>query len=174
MGLAWPVSLPCLLEAFLLTKMPTKSVSTHSLIEVRSSPVHGRGVHARHPLLQGTCIGVYEGRRYTAAGLLKVDWRTRHDGMTYLFNLSDGTTIDGADGGNAMRFLNHACMPNCEAVEKTGEDGRIHLQLVTMRPVNAGAELFLDYALSIDESESPQDYPCRCGLSGCRGTMAAV
>ena len=57
------------------------------------------------------------GRRYTAAALLKVEWRARHDGITYLFNLSDGTTIDGGDGGNATRFLNHACKPNCEAVE---------------------------------------------------------
>lgn len=73
-----------------------------------------------------------------------------------------------------MRFLNHACEPNCEAVEKTGEDGRLKLQLVTLRAVSAGAELFLDYALTIDESESPPDYPCRCGLPGCRGTMAAV
>jgi SET domain-containing protein len=157
-----------------LTNMPTESTSARALIEVRASPIHGRGVYARSRLLQGTCIGVYEGRRYSAAALLEVDWRTRHDGMTYLFNLSDGTTIDGADGGNAMRFLNHACEPNCEAVEKTGEDGRIHLQLVTLRPVSAGAELLLDYALTIDESESPEDYPCRCGLTGCRGTMVAA
>jgi SET domain-containing protein len=156
--------------------MSTKPVSPRSLslIEVRASPIHGRGVYARCRLLQGTCIGVYEGRRYTAAGLLKVDWRARDDGMTYLFNLSDGTTIDGGDGGNATRFLNHACEPNCEAVEKTGEDGRLQLQLVTLRTLPAGTELFLDYALTIDESESPEDYPCQCGLLGCRGTMAAV
>jgi SET domain-containing protein len=154
--------------------MSTKPVSPRSLIEVRASPIHGRGVYARCRLLKGTCIGVYEGRRYTAAALLEVDWRARHDGMTYLFSLSDGTTIDGGDGGNATRFLNHACEPNCEAVEETGEDGRLHLQLVTLRTVSAGAELFLDYALIIDESESPEDYPCRCGMPGCRGTMAAV
>lgn len=78
--------------------MPTKSVSTRVLIEVRASPIHGRGVYAWRRLLQGTCTGVYEGRRYSAAALLEVDWRTRHNGMTNLFNLSDGTTIDGADG----------------------------------------------------------------------------
>lgn len=143
------------------------------LIEVRASPIHGREVYALRKLPRGTCIGVYEGRRYTSAALLNVDWDRRHHGMTYLFNLSDGTTIDGGEGGNATRFLNHACSPNCQAVEVTNDQGRLNLELVTLKAVRAGTELFLDYQLSIDENASPADYPCRCGLPACRGTMAA-
>jgi hypothetical protein len=154
--------------------MPTKSLSPRSLIEVLASPIHGRRVSARCRLLQGTCIGVYEARRYSAAELLEVDWRALHDGMTYLFNLSDGTTIDGAEGGNVTRFVNHVCEPNCQAVEVVDEAGGLQLQLVTLLIVSAGAKLFLDYALTIDESEAPGDYTCRCAMLDCRGTMAAV
>jgi hypothetical protein len=116
--------------------------STPPLIEVRASPVHGRGVHALRRLPRGTCIGVYEGRRYGEAALLEVDWSRRHHGLTYLFSLSDGTTIDGGEGGNATRFLNHSCEPNCQAVEVTDARGRIDLRLVTLRSIVAGAELF--------------------------------
>lgn len=143
-------------------------------IEIRASPVHGRGVYALRRLPSGTCIGLYEGRRYTEAALLKVDWARRHRGMTYLFSLSDGTTIDGAEGGNATRFLNHACAPNCHAEEVVDALGVLTLRLVTSRAIPAGAELFLDYALTIDPSESPADYPCRCGMPACRRTMVAA
>ena len=124
------------------------------MIEVRASPIHGRGVYALRRLPRGTCIGTYEGHRYTAEALLEVDWDARHDGLTYLFELSDGTTIDGAEGGNDLRFLNHACRPNCEAVESRDEDGCLVLRVVTVDTVAAGAELFLDYGLVIDSLSS--------------------
>lgn len=144
------------------------------LVEVRSSPIHGEGVYARHRLPPGTCLGMYEGRRYTAETLLAIDWDQRYPGLTYLFELSDGTTIDGAEGGNALRFLNHACQPNCETVEARDGTGCLILQLVVVEDVAAGSELFLDYGLVIDEQASHADYPGRCGLPSCRGTMAAV
>jgi SET domain-containing protein len=144
------------------------------LIEVRSSPIHGNGVYALRRLPQGTCLGTYDGRRYTAEALLAIDWDQRHRGLTYLFALSDGTTIDGGEGSNDLRFLNHACRPNCEAQEVQGERGELALQLVTLRAIPAGSELTLDYCLTIDEQASPDDYPCRCDLPDCRGTMAAV
>jgi SET domain-containing protein len=144
------------------------------LIAVDNSPIHGQGAYARRRLPQGTCIGVYEGRHYSAEAFLTVDWSLRPAGLTYLFNLFDGTTIDGAEVGNATRFLNHACEPNCFAQEVIDEHGTLTLQLLTLRTILPGEELFLDYALTIDERETPADYPCRCALLGCRGIMAAV
>jgi SET domain-containing protein len=47
--------------------------------------------------------------------------RQRSDaGHTFVFGLSDGRGIDGNRGGNSARFLNHACEPNCEAIEMGG------------------------------------------------------
>jgi len=41
-----------------------------------------------------------------------------NDQLTYPFGLSDGSIIDDAEGGNATRHINHACVPNVEVVER--------------------------------------------------------
>lgn len=139
--------------------------------EVRHSSVHGHGVFAARDLPPGTLVGEYAGRRYSAQEARAVAWDDR---LTYLFGLSDGTLIDGAQGGNATRHLNHACEPNCEAVEEYAGDGLLTLKIETIKTVAAGEELFLDYALEVDAGDSPADYPCRCGSARCRGTLMAL
>jgi SET domain-containing protein len=146
------------------------SPSIHAHVETRISGVHGLGVFALHALPAGTIIGLYEGQRYTPDEVEQGEWDSR---LTYLFALSDGAVIDGAKGGNATRHLNHACEPNCEAVEYQDERGELAVRIETTRRVQQGEELFLDYALIIDEAEDPADYPCCCGTPACRGTMAA-
>ena len=98
------------------------------------------------------------------------DWESH---LTYLFGLSDGTVIDGAQGGNALRYLNHSCSPNCEAVEAWASDGTLRLDIITLRDIRAGEKLCLDYALTIDTTHAPGAYPCGCSSVACRGTMAA-
>lgn len=36
---------------------------------------------------------------------------------TFYFSLEDGRVIDANVGGNAARWINHSCKPNCEADE---------------------------------------------------------
>jgi len=139
-------------------------------IEVRRSGVHGLGAFATRDLPAGAELGRYAGRRYSEEEAVEVDWDSR---LTYLFSLSDGTLIDGAQGGNATRHLNHACAPNCEAAELRLDDDSIELTIHTLAAVKAGDELFIDYALVVDDSEAPSDFPCYCGSSGCRGTLVA-
>lgn len=140
-------------------------------VDVRDSHIHGLGVFAREALPKGGTVGFYDGRRYTARQIAKVDWNEK---LTYLFGLSDGTTIDGGEGGNATRHLNHACAPNCEAVEEEDEKGKIKVRIVTLKRVRAGQELFIDYCLTADASASPDDYACQCGARSCRGTMLGL
>jgi SET domain-containing protein len=95
--------------------------------------------------------------------------QSSEDSHTFVFGLSDGRVIDGSRGGNSARFLNHACVPNCEAIE-TGDRVFIH----ALVPIAAGDELFIDYALSIEGAVTDDirlQYTCHCGASGCRGTM---
>jgi len=139
-------------------------------VEVRHSSVHGHGVFAARELPPGALVGVYAGRRYAAHEAFAMAW---DDGLTYLFGLSDGTLIDGAQDGNATRHLNHACEPNCEAVEEYADDGPLTVRIETIKAIRVGEELFLDYALDIDAGDDPADYPCRCGLARCRGTLVA-
>lgn len=135
--------------------------------EVRRSSVHGLGLFALASMPPGTVVGTYEGRRYSPTQAARKDW---DDGLTYLFGLSDGTVIDGSDGGNELRHLNHACAPNCEAVEYVEANGALGLRIETLRTIRAGEELTLDYALQVDPS-SEDPHACACGSVECRGTM---
>lgn len=138
-------------------------------IEARRSGVHGHGVFAVRSLRAGQEIGSYAGRRY-APNEAHAAW---DDQLTYLFRLSDGSMIDGAQGGNAMRHLNHACEPNVEALEDYDAAGGLVVIIQATRDIRAGEELFLDYALDVD-GEDPAAYPCRCGSARCRGTLVAL
>jgi SET domain-containing protein len=119
----------------------------------------------------GALVGGYEGRRYSARQLSRRRWNDR---LTYLFSLSNGETIDGAEGGNATRHINHSCVPNCEAVEEHDAKGRLVLKIYTSTSVEAGAEAFLNYRLIADEAFGASDYPCFCLSATCRGTLIGL
>lgn len=138
---------------------------------VAESEIHGTGVFARIDLPAGRALLDYAGDRisweqanadHEAAGV---------EGHTFYFDLGDGTVIDGGSNGNAARFVNHGCEPNCE----TETDGE-HVRIVTLRDITAGEELSIDYNLVIDDPSDPEQraaYACACGAPGCRGTMLA-
>ena len=137
-------------------------------IELRHSKVHGTGAFALRGLQAGTRLGSYAGRRYPPGEAAP---HHQDDALTYLFALADGSFIDGSDGGNALRFVNHSCRPNCRAVEVTAEDGDADIVFIACRRIRSGEELFIDYALAIGDRD-PSAYRCRCGAAQCRGTMA--
>jgi SET domain-containing protein len=141
-------------------------------VAVRRSGVHGKGVFARREIGAGDRILEYRGE--------VIDWpealrRHPHDPddphHTFYFSLDDGTVIDAKHGGNAARWINHSCEPNCEADE---QEGRVFVK--ALRDLTPGEELFYDYGLVIDERYTPtlkRQYACRCGSATCRGTLLA-
>lgn len=141
----------------------------HPAVEVHTSTIHGSGVFARRRLPAGSRIGRYDGRRYSADEALQRAWDRR---LTYVFGLSDGSVIDGSAGGNATRFINHSCAPNCAAYEVEDERGALHIEIEALRPVAHGEELFIDYKLGVAQGD-PAHFGCRCGAAQCRGTMLA-
>ena len=145
----------------------TFSPATDTHIAVRDSGIHGLGVFANRRIAAGKAIGRYDGRRYSAQEAATRDW---NQAVTYVFGVSDGSVIDGAQGGNATRHINHSCAPNCVAYEITGGDGKLCIEIEALMAISSGAELLLDYALSVEEAV-PDDYPCRCGALQCRGTL---
>ena len=135
--------------------------------------MHGKGVFALKPIARGEVVIEYKGEI--------IDWpealrRHPHDpsdpNHTFYFSLDDGShVIDAKVGGNAARWINHACEPNCEADET---EGRVFIK--ALRKLKPGKELFYDYGLVIDERMTPKlkrEYACRCGSPRCRGTMLA-
>ena len=109
--------------------------------EVRPSPIQGLGAFATRAIAAGTRLIEYAGERH----------------HTFLFALED--VVDGEDvevvvdasvNGNAARFLNHSCAPNCDVVV---EDARLWVE--TLRDVAAGEELTYDYAFVLPERHTP-------------------
>lgn len=100
---------------------------TNPLCRVADSPVHGRGLFARHDISAGTWIGHYDGQE------------TQENGMHVLWmeagNGAENQWI-GYDGNNELRFLNHAKQPNGEMDE---------LDLYASHDIRAGEEITIDY-----------------------------
>lgn len=149
--------------------MPTSSPRKPP-IEVRNSPIHGTGAFATRNLRPGSFIGRYAGRVYSAEEAGEREW---DQAVTFVFGLSDGSLVDGAEGGNATRHINHSCAPNCVAYEVQADNGASCIEIEALRAVRAGEELFLDYGLEAGAS-TPEDFPCRCGTAACRGTLVAL
>ncbi|ODS93160.1 MAG: SET domain-containing protein-lysine N-methyltransferase [Comamonas sp. SCN 65-56] len=141
-------------------------------IQVRRSGVHGKGVFALQAIAEGEVIIEYVGE--------VISWdeaqrRHPHDpaqpNHTFYFHVDEDHVIDANVGGNAARWINHSCAPNCWADE---QDGRIFI--TALRDIAAGEELNYDYGLIIDERYTKKlkmEYACRCGAASCRGTMLA-
>jgi len=136
---------------------------------VMPSPIQERGGFATRPIPCGSRIIEYTGERITHA---EADARYDDAGMvrhhTFLFAVDRSTVIDAAVGGNAARFINHSCEPNCVPLV---EAGRVFI--TAARDIRPGEEVAYDYAYARQGSEDerrPERYDCRCGARRCRGT----
>lgn len=137
---------------------------------VRRSGIHGKGVFATTTIRKNSRIIEYRGRRMSAEAAAEQPDSDPNDPFhTFLFSLSDGSVIDASQAGNAARWINHSCDPNCETVE---EDDRVFIHAI--RTIRPGEELTYDYQLVIDEPinrRTRKSYACGCGTPACRGTM---
>jgi SET domain-containing protein len=142
------------------------------LYAVRRSGIHGRGVFAARDLPKGTRILEYRGVRisYDRAAELYSEHEDQPT-HTFLFEIDDDTVIDAGQRGNAARWINHSCAPNCEAVD---EGGRIYIEAI--RGIRAGEELGYDYNITLEERHTAAErrrWACLCGARNCRGTLLA-
>lgn len=139
---------------------------------VRRSSVHGKGVFAMRPLAAGERLLEYKGAITAWNVAVRRHRREGIAGHTFLFGLSDGRVIDGSCGGNSSRWLNHSCAPNCESIE---DGGRIFIY--TIRRIEAGEELFIEYLLATDKTMDDDvraQYACHCAAACCRQSMLAA
>jgi SET domain-containing protein len=152
-----------------IEEMTSKNGNNSFPIEVRRSRIQGRGVFATRRIRKGQRIIEYTGERITDE---QADQRYNDAAMkrhhTFLFKVEDNLVVDADRGGNAARFINHSCDPNCEAVI---EGEQIYIEAI--RNIQPGVELAYDYQFDADEplAEAIKQYPCRCGAKNCRGTI---
>ncbi|HXT02891.1 MAG TPA: SET domain-containing protein-lysine N-methyltransferase [Casimicrobiaceae bacterium] len=138
---------------------------------VRDSAIHGRGVFATRTIRKGADIVEYRGRRISMDEADELpDSDPDNPFHTFLFELNDGRVIDAGVRGNAARWINHSCQPNCQPYED--DEGRVFIE--AKRTIHAGEELAYDYKLNVPGRRTARllaDYACRCGAPRCRGTM---
>ncbi|NBS47396.1 MAG: SET domain-containing protein [Betaproteobacteria bacterium] len=141
-------------------------------IQVRRSGIHGKGVFALVDIARGETIIEYKGEVISWA---EAQARPPHNpdepNHTFFFHIDEDRVIDGGSRGNAARWINHSCHPNCEAEE---DDGRVFIK--ARRKIRAGDELNYDYGLIIDEPYTKKlkaEFRCLCGARDCRGTLLA-
>jgi SET domain-containing protein len=163
---------PMTQESAAISPGPVEPKKNGKRIKVRKSGVHGKGVFSTTTLKKGEVLIEYVGEVISWKEALR---RHPHDPKdpdhTFYFHVDDKHVIDAKYGGNAARWINHACAPNCEADEI---DGRIFIK--ALRKIKPDTELFYDYGLIIDEpytKKLKKQFECRCGTKGCRGTMLA-
>ena len=139
-------------------------------LAVRRSGIHGKGVYATAPIRKGSRIIEYTGRHLPWKIAMDLPpHRPEEPYHTFLFSLDNGDVIDAGQGGNASRWINHSCDPNCETTE---EENRIFVD--ALRSIRAGEELFYDYKIVPAERRTKKlekEFACHCGSPKCRGTM---
>jgi len=147
-------------------------------IEIRESPIHGRGVYSTKKIKKDDCIVEYIGQRISWKEALK---RHPHDPLqpfhTFYFSLTNGKVIDGNVNGNVAKWINHSCKPNCEAKEFKDKNNKLRVFIFAKRNIKKEEELFYDYGLELDAdhtNEEKLNYKCLCGKKTCRKTMLAI
>ncbi|TVU05706.1 hypothetical protein EJB05_48883, partial [Eragrostis curvula] len=96
-----------------------------------------------------------------------VDMKQRRDQKFYMCKVSKDFVIDATFRGNACRFLNHSCQPNCR-LEKWQVNGKTRLGVFASEAIEAGMPLTYDYRFS--SSYGPK-IDCLCGAKNCRGKL---
>ncbi|AKC88411.1 SET domain-containing protein [Pseudoxanthomonas suwonensis] len=146
-------------------------------IVARKSPIHGNGVFAVAPIRKGERVIEYRGRRRTHEQVDKDVSGDVDSGHTFLFTLNDEYVVDANYEGNAARWINHSCDPNCEAVivEDDGDDRRKDRVFIeAVRAIAPGEELSYNYGITLLERHTPRlkkIWACLCGSPKCTGTM---
>ncbi len=143
---------------------------THA--KVFSSKIHGKGMLANHDIKTDTHIIQYVGEIVTKKESdkrsdrdLVNNYKDAEHGAVYIFTLNKRYDIDGNVAWNPARFINHACDPNCEAINVAGE-----IWISAKRFIKKGEELTYNYGYDIDNYK---DHECKCGSHNCIGYIAS-
>lgn len=83
-----------------------------------------------------------------------------------MFRVDEYSVIDATLSGNAARFINHSCEPNCYSRVLSAE-GRKHIIIFAQRFISRGEELTYNYNFDIEHEEKSK-LPCLCLTGSCR------
>lgn len=134
-------------------------------IEIKDSPIQGKGLFAKLPIKKGQRIWISKGEEpveekiYTKEEFKEFQkWCIEHEKEWDSVAMPDGT-IKAAVSDRANHpenYGNHSCEPNLD---------KDH---VALRDIDAGEELTIDYSQFSDKDWSME---CNCGAKSCKGVV---
>ncbi|CAH0731932.1 unnamed protein product, partial [Brenthis ino] len=138
-------------------------------VGVYRSHIHGRGLFCKRDIEEGDMVIEYAGEVIRA--VLADQREKKYEAMSgrrgvggcYMFRIDDNLVVDATLKGNAARFINHSCDPNCYS-RVVDIHGHKHILIFALRRITVGEELTYDYKFPFEEVK----IPCTCGAKKCR------
>src|SRR3989344_4103042 len=130
--------------------------------QVRKTKKKGKRVFAKKEIAEGTIIGDYVGK---IIQLEDVDFEEEKKKM-FLMYYDDSTGIYPDLRKPGVHLTNHSCFPNCWIYNYKN-----HTLFFTLRNINKGEELTINYLLPPKTQCEPCTHRCYCGSKNCTGSM---
>jgi uncharacterized protein len=127
-------------------------------LEIKNSPIEGRGCFSKTRFVRGRKIAEYTGERITNAEANRRAGRRR----LRICAINDRWSLDGSKGGNGTHYINHSCEPNSYMKILYG-----HILFMALRDIQPGEEITIDYESTLH----PNKKRCTCNSRSCRGTI---
>ncbi|XP_034718401.1 histone-lysine N-methyltransferase 2A isoform X2 [Etheostoma cragini] len=153
-------------ELPLAVRFKQLKATSKETVGVYRSPIHGRGLYCKKTIDAGEMVIEYSGN--VIRSVLTDKREKYYDGKgvgCYMFRIDDYEVVDATVHGNAARFINHSCEPNCFSRVIT-VDGQKHIVIFASRRIYCGEELTYDYKFPIEDASNK--LPCNCGAKKCR------
>lgn len=124
-------------------------------VAVRRSRINGRGLFAQTALPGRRKLGEIEGQLVRLPGARR---RIEGQARIYFIELTRRHALD-CTRGNAFKYLNHSCRPNCYL-----RIYRERVEVYTLRSIPRGDELTVDYGATPHRG----GMACTCGARDCK------
>ncbi|XP_014253952.1 histone-lysine N-methyltransferase trithorax [Cimex lectularius] len=133
-------------------------------VGVFRSDIHGRGLFCLRDIESGEMVIEYAGEVIRSALTDKRERYYTAKGIgCYMFRIDDKSVVDATMKGNAARFINHSCEPNCYS-RVVDILGKKHILIFALRKILQGEELTYDYKFPLEEEK----INCHCLSKRCR------
>ena len=128
-------------------------------VEVRDSPIDGRGAFAAEAIPPRLKIGEIRGESLSVA---QARIRATRSERIMIVEVSAKKAIDFSHSSDPMRYTNHSCQPNARLTIRGGR-----VEFYALRTIAAGVEVTVNYGQTHHEGR----LACRCGAVGCVGRL---
>ncbi|KAL8040907.1 hypothetical protein ABFX02_10G130600 [Erythranthe guttata] len=124
----------------------------------------GWGVVSAEPISKGDFIVEYVGEVIDDVMCERRLWDMKDQDAKnfYMCEINKDFVIDATFKGNASRFLNHSCAPNCK-LEKWQVEGETRVGVFASKAIEVGEPLTYDYRFI----QFGPEVECRCGAANC-------